>query len=88
MLWNTWEEINKDEDADKKDTENTEEDKTLNHRAILIARHLTKKLKTGFTAAMDTTHYLPDAARERLGQAKKYSEDLYESFRKVGILQM
>ncbi|XP_064619270.1 perilipin-2-like isoform X2 [Lineus longissimus] len=83
MLKTTWDEINKEEDADQ-DTENTEEGKTLNRRAILVARHLTMKLKTGFNAAMETTHNLPDAARERLGEALKYSEELYESFKKVG----
>lgn len=58
---------------------------TMEGRSIVIARRLTKQLRTGLsTFSLYVPQSIqPAALRERLQQTYKYTEDLYTYFRDV-----
>ncbi|XP_021345918.1 perilipin-2-like isoform X1 [Mizuhopecten yessoensis] len=58
---------------------------TMETKSIIMARHLTKQLRTGLSTF---SHYVPEslqpaALRERLQQTYQYTEDLYSYFKDV-----
>ena len=58
---------------------------TLEGKTIVVARRLTRNVKQSVTTVSGylPTKFQPTAVKERLENAVKYSEELYESFRKV-----
>lgn len=67
------------------DKEDEQKPETLEEQTIAVARQLTQQLKHGVETV---TGYLPESVQpasvyERIQHAKKYTEDLYHSFRDV-----
>jgi hypothetical protein len=74
-----WEQINQ-EDIDEDETPVTMEERT-----IVVARRLTHHVKQGLTTVSGymPTRLQPEVIRERIENARKYSEELYQSFKEA-----
>lgn len=74
-----WNQINSDEEDE--DTS----DETIERKTIVVARRLTRNIKQSVSTVSGylPTKFQPAAVKERLENALKYSEELYESFRKA-----
>ena len=57
---------------------------------MFVARRVTKQVKTGLhtVSGYIPVHLQPKVIRERMEQAIKYTEELYQSFKLVSLVQI
>ncbi|XP_052797266.1 perilipin-2-like isoform X1 [Mya arenaria] len=76
-----WDQVTAEEDSDDEEETPT----TMEGRTIVMARQLTRQVRKGVTTVSGymPVRLQPAVIRERLENAVKYSEELYQSFRKA-----